>query len=245
MLVFIVACLDRQFQTDFWTHLARGGEIVGNGNFITADHFAVAAAGATVRDGNWLSQVFFYRLFSWGGLLVQFVNALTLSGRPLAARASLSPRGARRGAFAAFAGVITFLVAWQTFLIRPQTFSILLIVLLYSILSHPRRGTLLIWPPLILLLWVNLHGGFLIGLVLIAVFALASLFEIAPSPGTPGEGRGEGDFEHQQSATFQITLSRDTGRGSDARLLIASFLLTALATLINPWLADLSNMLFR
>ncbi len=38
-----------------------------------------------------------------------------------------------------------------------------------------------------------------------------------PSPGTPGEGRGEGDFEHQQRSTLEITLtpalSRSTGRG--------------------------------
>jgi nucleotidyltransferase/DNA polymerase involved in DNA repair len=40
-----------------------------------------------------------------------------------------------------------------------------------------------------------------------------------PSPGTPGEGRGEGDFEHQRYATFQNTLtptlSRSTGRGGN------------------------------
>jgi hypothetical protein len=38
-----------------------------------------------------------------------------------------------------------------------------------------------------------------------------------PSPGTPGEGWGEGDFEHQRPATLKITLtpalSRSTGRG--------------------------------
>jgi hypothetical protein len=145
---------------------------------------------------------------------------------------------------AAFAGVITFLVAWQTFLIRPQTFSILLFVLLYNALSHPRGASLLIWPPLILALWVNLHGGFLIGLVLIGVFVLASVCKgsPAPSPGTPGEGWGEGDFEYQRRSTSQNsltpTLSRRTGRGSNRpnpKLLVASFVLSALATLLNPY----------
>jgi exosortase len=36
-----------------------------------------------------------------------------------------------------------------------------------------------------------------------------------PSPGSPGEGRGEGDFEHQQQPTSEITLSRSTGRGEN------------------------------
>jgi hypothetical protein len=262
-LVFIVACLDRQFQTDFWMHLARGGEIVASGSFITADHFAIAEGGARVRDANWLSQVFYCRLFSWGGLsLVQVVNALTLSAS-IWLLGRLCRRNGASWRSAAVAGVITFLIAWQTFLIRPQTFSILLFVLLYAALSHPRRGTLLIWPPLILLMWVNLHGGFLIGLVLIAVFTLASVLpppttpslrysegsdrfqnvnRLTPSPGTPGEGRGEGDFEHQRRAMFQITLtpalSQGTGRGSNqpsSKLFIASLLLSAVATLVNPY----------
>jgi len=49
------------------------------------------------------------------------------------------------------------------------------------------------------------------------------LFEggaITPSPGTPGEGWGEGDFEHQRFATPKSTLtpslSRSTGRGSQS-----------------------------
>jgi len=42
-----------------------------------------------------------------------------------------------------------------------------------------------------------------------------------PSPGTPGEGRGEGVFRHLASLVLEITLtptlSRSTGRGGDAR----------------------------
>ena len=38
-----------------------------------------------------------------------------------------------------------------------------------------------------------------------------------PSPGTPGEGQGEGDFEYGRQQTFEITLtpalSRRTERG--------------------------------
>jgi very-short-patch-repair endonuclease len=46
------------------------------------------------------------------------------------------------------------------------------------------------------------------------------LGQLSPSPGTPGEGRGEGDFEHQQLSKSEIaltpTLSPSTGRGSKA-----------------------------
>jgi hypothetical protein len=258
-LVFIVACLDRQFQTDFWMHLARGGEIVHTGDFLTTDHFTIAGAGEVIRDLYWLSEVFYFRLFSWGGLpLIQACNALVLAGSVwllvrLARRNGASSRAA--GA----AGVIAFLVAWQTFLIRPQTFSMLLFVLLYAVLSRPRRATLLLWPPAILLLWVNLHGGFLIGLVLIGIFTFAHVIEsaceyflgAAPSPGTAGEGRGEGDLEFhhpwcskspspQPSPRIRLdSARRRPGEGArqsrqSAGWYLASLLLSFLATLINP-----------
>ncbi len=183
-LVFIVACLDRQFQTDFWMHLARGEEIIRTGRIITADHFTIA--GANVLDANWISQVVYSRLFAWGGLsLVQTLNALALAAA-LWLLVRLCYRGGTSWRSAAAGGVFTFLVAWQTFLIRPQTFSMLLFVLLYGILRNERTTDL------------KHHS-------------------LTPSPRTPGEGRGEGDFEHQVRTTIQITLtpalSRSTGRG--------------------------------
>jgi len=52
----------------------------------------------------------------------------------------------------------------------------------------------------------------------------------APSPGTPGEGWGDGDFAHQRAQQSKITLtptpptlSRSTGRGSDATALKRGF----------------------
>ena len=208
-LVFIVACLDRQFQTDFWMHLARGREIVDTGQFITTDHFTIAGAGVSVRDANWLSQIFYFRLFSWGGLpLIQVCNALTLSAA-LWLLVRVCRHNGTSWRSAAAGGVIAFLVAWQTFLIRPQTFSVLLFVLLYGVLSEGASSlfVLLICPPLLLLLWVNLHGGFVIGLVLIGVFVLASIIDGVRNP----------------------------GKASNAKWLLASLLLSALTTLINPY----------
>jgi len=250
-LVFIVACLDRQFQTDFWMHLARGGEIVRTGDFLTADHFTIAGAGEVIRDPNWLSQVFYFHLFSWGGLaLIQTCNTLVLAGSVwLLVRLARHNGASSRAAGAA--GVIAFLVAWQTFLIRPQSFSMLLFVLLYAVLSRPRSATLLVWPPAILLLWANLHGGFLIGLLLIAIFALACVVErvreyflgVAPSPGILGEGWGEGDLEFQPawcsnspSPQPSPAVPGEGARkpGQSAPWLISSFFLSFVATLINP-----------
>ena len=55
---------------------------------------------------------------------------------------------------------------------RPHVFSLLLIVLLYQILilHQEDRGNYLYMIPPLMLLWVNLHGGFIVGFLFMGIF---------------------------------------------------------------------------
>src|SRR6267154_177228 len=76
---------------------------------------------------------------------------------------------------ALLAPVFLFIGLWQLFLIRPQTISLLLFVLLYTVLEGAeRRPWLLTLAPCLLALWANVHGAFPIGLVLIGCYLLAA-----------------------------------------------------------------------
>src|SRR5947209_17119031 len=165
-LVFVAASLDRNYQTDLWHHLARGRAIVAEGRLLDADRFTFTVAGRPLQDANWAWQVLFYRLYELGGLpLVQAANAAALA---LAVALLVRLAWRRSGSPAAAGGVGVFVVfgLWQLLLIRPQTLSLLLFVLLSTVLEEARhRPRLLLLPPLLLALWVNLHGGFPIGLV--------------------------------------------------------------------------------
>src|SRR5204862_5328412 len=79
-LVFIAACIDRNYQTDLWHHLARGRATVADGQLLNEDRFTFTFPGKAFQDVNWLWQVGFYRLHVIGGLpLVQTANALVLA----------------------------------------------------------------------------------------------------------------------------------------------------------------------
>lgn len=219
-LVLIATSLDRGYQTDFWHHLARGRATVERGAILDTDVFTFTVHGQPLRDANWLTQVLYYRLFQAGGLpLVQLVNSLALAAAVgllvfLCWRVSRSPK------LSAAAGVGAFLALWQTFLIRPQTFSLLLFVTLYLVLTEAaRRRWLLVLPPLLMALWANLHGGFPIGLVLIGAFFAGSAWEWW----TPGQCR-----------SLTLTLSRRE-RGQEAAALGACLAASAAATLLNPY----------
>ena len=212
-LVFIVAGIDRGYQTELWQHLARGRLIAAERAVVSVDRFTFTVPGRELRDNNWLSQLLYHGLHEAGGLeLVQAVNALAL-----AAAVALLVRLCRRAAggstgVAAAVGTCAFVGLWQTLLIRPQSFSMLLFVLLYGLLDAARNRPRLLWfvPPL-MALWANLHGGFAVGLVLVGIFALAELWRrLRPSRDDTDRSRA-GPFAACGLAAFSATLLNPYG----------------------------------
>src|SRR5262249_53188345 len=64
------------------------------------------------------------------------------------------------------------------FLARPHILSWLFTLLWFCLLdcseTTPLGGRRLLWLPLIMLLWVNVHGGFVMGFILLGIYALAN-----------------------------------------------------------------------
>jgi hypothetical protein len=180
LLAFLTTITDRNYQTDIWHHLARGRVLAEEGVLLNEDRFTYTVPGLQFQDVNWLAQYGFYQLYRLGGLpLVQTVNslllALTLFLLLLQCRRSARASG-HADLIAAGVGLFVFFGLWQLLIIRPQTFSLLLFVVLQGVLERAEeRPAWLFAPPLILALWVNLHGGFPVGLVLIGAHLLAAL----------------------------------------------------------------------
>jgi hypothetical protein len=220
-LVFLATIMDRNYQTDLWHHLARGRVIVAEGRLLDEDRFTYTVHGQALRDANWGWQVLFYRLHSLGGLpLVQTVNSALLA----AMMAFLVVRSWRRSGSllcAMAACLFAFFGLWQLLIIRPQTVSLLLFVLLCGILEGATyRRWLLLLPPLLMALWANVHGGFPIGLVLIGCYVAASIG--LPFRAATVRERSEPPLPH--------------GRGSERRgLWLLCLLASVAATLANPY----------
>jgi hypothetical protein len=178
-LVFIATARDRNYQTDFWHHLARGRAMTESGEFLNHDQFTYSVSGASFQDTNWLPQLLYYQLFKLGCLdLVQLVNSLTLAAM-MGVLVWLCWRECRSLVLSGAVGAFTFFGLWQLLIIRPQTFSLLLFVALLGVLEMAeRRRRWLLFPPLLLALWVNVHGGFPVGLALIGCHALAVGIEV-------------------------------------------------------------------
>jgi hypothetical protein len=164
--------------TDFWHHLVRGRTIVAENDLLTPDLSTFTVPVRNFQNANWGSQILYFHLYNLGGLTaVQIMNALVLAGM-MGMLVYLCRRVSGSMGVAAIVCVFSFFGLWQVFTIRPQTFSLFLFVLLYLILElSETRPWLLIWPPVISVLWVNLHGAFPVGILLTGAWMLASVWE--------------------------------------------------------------------
>src|SRR5580700_4357397 len=168
---------------DVGWHLRSGQLIVQTHRVFHTDPYSFTRFGQTWVDHEWLSQVLMfslYRLAGWGGLIAGFgaviaaafmVVFLRCPGRPYVAGALVL-----LGAFASAP-------SWG---VRPQMLTLLLASVLLLILERSyQRPKLLWWTPVLMLLWVNLHAGFALGIVLMVLFlvgdALDAAFGFAPS----------------------------------------------------------------
>lgn len=176
--IFLSSLVPKNF-FDLWWHLATGKYILTN-TIPKHDVFSYTALGTEWIDHEWLSQVIFYSFFVKFGLkslllleslclLASFIllykRSTLLTSRGMAVVATVSAYGL----FARYS---------ITESVRPYIFSILFVSLfVYIIDGFLKNGGKRIWIlPVLVLLWSNLHGGFIIGILLLVSYSLGSAF---------------------------------------------------------------------
>lgn len=149
--------------SDLWWHIAGGRWMLENGTLRVADPFSYTAAGKRWLNDSWLSDV---QLYLWTELFGLETLAYWKWGLMILTWLVLLRAAWRLGgdATSAFLAVLLGLGIAAPFLdVRPQLYSFLGWALLLDLCvrqtSPPR------WLPLLYLAWVNLHAGFLLGLL--------------------------------------------------------------------------------
>jgi hypothetical protein len=162
---------------DVWWHLRTGQLMAQTHAVFHADPYSFTRFGQPWVDHEWLSQVLIfslYRLAGWGGLIAAFGAIVAAAFLIAFGRAPGRPY---------VAGVIMLLgvfAAAPSLGIRPQMFTFLLASLLLLILERScERPRLLWWTPPLMVLWVNLHAGYALGIALMALFLVGDALDAA------------------------------------------------------------------
>lgn len=160
---------------DFWWHMAIGREIVDTGQIPVVDAYSLTQRGMPYPSYSmfWLMEVTFYLVYSLGGpALIVFFHSLTISSA-YATLLWLSMKVSGSWRWAASGMLFAAMLGFNDWNVRPQAATFLLgaifLQAIYALRGGRGRRWLLVFPAG-MLVWVNSHGSFIIGLVVIGLW---------------------------------------------------------------------------
>ncbi|MFN8567624.1 MAG: hypothetical protein U0Z44_08915 [Kouleothrix sp.] len=173
---------------DFWWHLATGRIIASSGAIPTIDGFSYTRFGQPFFNQGWLAQLLMYMLHQAGGVpLILVVQSLVIAlAYGLLLRLCIARSGRLRLSVALLM-LVTLPLSFTNWIVRPQSYALPLFAAFLSILSEYRLGRsrrLWLLPPL-MVLWVNIHGSFVLGLALIGLTFVGMALTRAQRPPAP------------------------------------------------------------
>ncbi|HVE14782.1 MAG TPA: hypothetical protein VNI01_15410 [Elusimicrobiota bacterium] len=160
-------------EPDLWGHLQFGLQVLRGHGLPRVDLYSWTAAGAPWVDHEWLTQILFASLHLLGGNLglvlfkAAFFVPFALVYRRLLADVAPNSQALAVVFCLGLAG------AAELFGFRPQIVTYLFLVLelraLEDLLARSNRRAYAL--PLLFAAWANMHGGFVIGLLVLALYA--------------------------------------------------------------------------
>jgi hypothetical protein len=180
---------------DLWWHIKIGQGILATHHFPMAESFSFTAAGQHWRAYEWLGEILLAFVYQVGGLsglgLLLFILG-SLFALALYYYTTLRCGNPKAG-FLATALLLNLATAFN---LRPQMLGYLFLIFTLIILERFRQGKHgAIWLlPMLMLVWVNTHGLWIIGLGTIAIYLVSGLItirmgSIETQPWSPKERR--------------------------------------------------------
>ena len=179
VLILLIPAIQPVTDPDFWWHLATGNWILAHHAVPHQDLFTYTVAGHRWITHEWLSEVGLAVIFALGRLpLVSLALGLcTAAGFLLIYRAIDRRVNFVIAGLALALGVAAANPIWGP-RIQMVTFCLSALTYLWIQRYCEGRGRALYALPLVLVLWANLHGGFVIAFVFLGVAFVAELIKV-------------------------------------------------------------------
>jgi hypothetical protein len=168
---------------DFWWHITIGKEILSTHQIPLTDIYSYTANGQPYPSYQmfWLMEIILYGLYRLGGAsLVIFIHSLLITSAYFIVF-WISKQTSKSWRIAAFAVLFAAALGLNDWNVRPQGITFLLgslyLLAIYNYQIKPQWKWLVIFP-LGMLVWVNSHGTFFIGLVLIGIWFSQILLDV-------------------------------------------------------------------
>jgi len=175
-------------------HLAAGRWMIQHGVVPHTDPFSYTSAGSPWQAHEWLTEVMMataFHLGGWTGLLVIFGVVLAGAAFLLTSQVGKSLTGVGL----LLAVMLTLACAEPSLLARPHVMALPLLIGWTAVLLNARALDRAppFWAAGLMLLWANMHGSYVFGLLLLGVLGLEALVDAKPEQ-RPGVIRDWGRF---------------------------------------------------
>ena len=165
---------------DLWQRFALFDYICRVGHFPPGDIFSYDSYSQVVPDHEWGAAFIFYPVYFWGGgWCLVLLKLITLGATlVLTVRAALGDRSPTLLETFFFSLVLLALLSSMLSTMRAANFTHLFFALWVFWFQRERRGKKTpVWAYILtMILWANLHGGFILGLAWLAVIAVMEFF---------------------------------------------------------------------
>ena len=170
------------FDGDLPRHLLTGGLILESGHVPQFDLFSYRTVNKPGIPHEWLAQVLFFISYGLMGLSgVVLLTAVIITVTWLLVYKNTFTRSG-----SLFSAILFTSLAIGASLIhvlpRPHLFTYLLTAVWIIVLERIRNGQVHIWwlLPLLMLLWVNLHGMFVLGIIILGIYFIGGMLDDSP-----------------------------------------------------------------
>lgn len=187
-LIFLYLTRLPLWHSDIWDHLNYGRQMLQTGRIARTEPLLTLCEGVRMVNLPWLAELSLTLVEQKTGVLgLQFLSAL-LGAASLLVISLGTTRISRSGLAGVFAAAGFFYVnRHELGVLRPQLFGLLLAcILLVWILARPLRfRTAWVGIPLLFTLWANLHGSFVVGLLLLGLAAVGRAGDVLRASQSP------------------------------------------------------------
>lgn len=172
--IFLMLLVTMQLtDPDYFWHLKTGEYILTHGELPRGDIFSFTKLGQPWILHEWLFEVVLYALFKWQGVMAVKVFAASLATTLMVISNQLLKKITAYPTVAFCFLLASFIPFCMGISPRPQLVTyIFLISFIYVLLSYKylNETRCLVALPLIMLIWVNAHGVYMLGLMLLGIF---------------------------------------------------------------------------
>jgi len=179
ILLIFFAALKTPYDPDMGWHLQNGHYLLEHNLQVpSTDIYTYTMPDYPLIMHEWVTDIIMYSIYTTFGF---WGLSLVFAGITAAAFFIVAKSVRARPEYQIIASLIGALASYTIVGIRPQVITLLflgiLLYILYRFIENS-RSKIIFLLPLLFLIWVNLHGGFAIGLFVLGLFLLAEFLKI-------------------------------------------------------------------